>query len=45
MIFSGLFKYAAIFSDILRVYSFIFVDFVIFSFILLCAAMFIVLFY
>jgi len=40
MICSGLFKHAAIFSDLLRVYSFIFVDIFIFSFILFCAALF-----
>ena len=40
MICSGLFKYAALFSDLLRVNSFTFVDFLIFSFILFCAALF-----
>ena len=40
MLCSGLFKYAAMFSDLLRVYSFTFIDFLIFSFILFCVALF-----
>jgi hypothetical protein len=40
MICYVLFKYAAIFSDLLRVYSFTFVEFLLFSYILFCTALF-----